>query len=203
LLEKLDLLAPWPQSIRARTAMISHWPKATRGFLSSAAVTTSSWLLVAILVATALATTMPFMTGRVLGARDSVWYRYLAYDAILQARHGTFPVYVGQSDFNFTEYPLIMSLLFYQVFVALDALFLDTLSINQTFNLTTIAFGLMYTLVPFAALRQLLPNRPWHCAVLAILFAFVAKLDQPPLHPRHLSELFRHTNGSRRPQASP
>jgi hypothetical protein len=136
-----------------------------------------------LLVVAALLIMMPFINGRVLGGGDSLWYRYLAGDAILQAKQGIFPVYVGQTEYNFTAYPLVISLLFYHLFVSVDATTFHLLSVNQAFNLTTVIFGMLHVFVPYFSLRQLLPHRPWICALLVLLFL---------LSPSTISLLYTH-----------
>jgi len=36
-----------------------------------------------------------------MGAGDAKWYQYILHDALIQFHHHIFPVYVGQSEFNF------------------------------------------------------------------------------------------------------
>jgi hypothetical protein len=158
-------------------------PLRLRMWLTATQPERQTWVASLALVAVALVVMSPFVSGSIQGGGDSLWYRYLATDVILQVRRGTFPVYAGDSVYNFTGYPTTISLLFFHLFVAVDWLTLQQLSPNRVFNTTIILFGLLNALIPFAALKQLLPQRTWLCAALALLFF---------LSPSTISVLYTH-----------
>jgi hypothetical protein len=149
-----------------------------RVFLGGRAICTSStrkWAAEPIVIVAMLACwaygMMPFFSVSALGAGDAHWFRSLAFDTILSARHGIFPVYAGSTEYNLTGYPETVSIGYFNLFVLADLLTLRLLPLHLIYNATIAFFGLLYFILPYAALRYHAPGRPFLCGALAILFA--------------------------------
>ena len=106
------------------------------------------------------------------GTPDALWYSRMLADMVAQVRSGVFPVWAGQSIFQFNGaiYPLRVAPAFVYLGALLDKVTLGTLGVFELQNLllTLIAVGAMAT--AYLGLRALLPGKRWIAAGLAALF---------------------------------
>jgi hypothetical protein len=113
-----------------------------------------------------------FVRRTLNGTDDALWYATMLADMVAQVRAGVFPVWVGQSiyQFNGAIYPLRVAPAFHYLGALLDALTFRTLGVFalQNLLLTLVAFAAMAS--AYLCLRRLLPAREWLAAALAALF---------------------------------
>jgi hypothetical protein len=106
------------------------------------------------------------------GTGDARWYSLNLADAVAQARAGVFPIWVGQSiyQFNGSISPIRIAPGFQYLAVLLDALTLRTLGFCTLQNLLLILLGVGAILTAYLCLSRLVPERKWLAAGLASLF---------------------------------
>src|SRR6185312_9568491 len=106
------------------------------------------------------------------GGGDSGWYATMLADVVAQTRAGIFPVWAGQSiyQFNGAIYPLRVAPAFHQLGALVDALTGRTLGVYALQNLLLTAVGLAAAYAAYFTLAALLPSRRWLAAGLAVLF---------------------------------
>lgn len=106
------------------------------------------------------------------GGGDALWYGTTLADMIAQTRAGIFPVWVGQSiyQFNGAIYPLRVAPAFHYFGALLDALTLHTLGVFALQNLLITLVGLATMLIAYACLAALMPRHRWLAAGLALLY---------------------------------
>ena len=106
------------------------------------------------------------------GAGDALWYGTMLADMVAQTRAGVFPVWLGQSlyQFNGAIYPLRIAPAFHYLGVLLDTLTLHTLGIFALQNLLITFLGVGAIFSAFFSLGALLPGRRWLAAGLAGLY---------------------------------
>lgn len=114
----------------------------------------------------------PFMTSRLIGAGDAWWYGNMLRDFLLQLRHGTFPVWVGQTPFAFNGavYPLRAAPYYQGLAGLLDLItgrHLDAFTLQHA---TVIVTLLLSVRVTYFAVRQLAPSHRNAAAILAVLY---------------------------------
>ncbi len=106
------------------------------------------------------------------GSGDALDYAMMMADMRAQIRAGVFPVWIGQSiyQFNGAIFPLRIAPGFHYLGALLDALTFHTLGIFalQNLLLALMGFGAMFT--AYLTLRASLPERRWVAAALAVLF---------------------------------
>lgn len=113
------------------------------------------------------------LTGAVLHGRgDAAWYGVMLADAIAQARAGVFPLWTGQSiyQFNGAVYPLRVAPAFHYLGVLLDFLTFHRLGVFAVLNLLLVLLGSAALACAYLCLGRLLPGRRWLAAGLAVLF---------------------------------
>jgi hypothetical protein len=125
-------------------------------------------------VALGAGTVWSFAATVPIGAGDASWYAATLADVITQVRSGVFPVFVGQSEFQFngSVFPVRVAPLFHHLAIALDTLSLQTLTFGALQNLTLIVTGALAGSVAYACLATLLPNErgsAWFIAALYLL----------------------------------
>jgi hypothetical protein len=113
-----------------------------------------------------------FASRSLNGGDDALWYATMLADMVAQVRSGVFPVWVGQSVFQFNGaiYPLRVAPAFHYLGALLDFLTLHRLGIFALQNLLLTLLALCATASAYLCLRKLLPKREWLAAGLAALF---------------------------------
>ncbi|HEX3729109.1 MAG TPA: hypothetical protein VHV47_04855 [Opitutaceae bacterium] len=106
------------------------------------------------------------------GTEDALWYAMMLQDMIRQIHAGQFPVWLGQSEYQFNGaiYPLRIAPAFHYLGAALDALTLHGLGVFALQNFLLILLGLGGLASAYVTLASLLPNRKGLAAGLALLF---------------------------------
>jgi len=145
----------------AHRAARRHWPDRPGEILR--------WIAV---VSAVLALVWPFCTADALGAGDADWYTTMLADFIAQWRAGTFPVWIGQSEFAFNGAvsPLRFAPWFQHWGAVLDLLTGHALLLTALKNAALVTSALTAGLAAYAALGSILHRRPWLAALLAILW---------------------------------
>lgn len=106
--------------------------------------------------------------------RDALAYLVTIVDACAQARAGTFPIYVGQSESRFDGglYPQAQAPYLTLIAPLLDLLTLQRLSGPRLYNVVALTHVVGGALVSLTLLRRVAPRHPWAMACLA--WAYVA-----------------------------
>jgi len=106
------------------------------------------------------------------GAADAYWYGLNLADTIAQIRAGVFPVWVGQSayQFNGAMCPIRVSPAFDYLGALVDALTFHKLGIFAVQNLLITIVGVAGMSSAYLGLRAILPSGKWLAAGLATLF---------------------------------
>ncbi len=114
----------------------------------------------------------PCLTPSLCGTGDGQWYATLLADMVRQVRAGVFPVFVGQSEFQFNGAinPLRLAPAFHYLGALLDAAMLRTLDPVALLNLLLVLAGAMTGVVSYLCLAALLPARRWLAFLVALLF---------------------------------
>lgn len=137
-----------------------------------------------ILIGAGLYATLPFLSASAINyPGDGMAYRDYIYDAVVQFRHSVFPVYIGQTDYNFTGYPYFDRLGMFNFGPIIDFLTLGRLDPNLTTNILIVISSILAFLSCYFCLRVVAPRHPWSSAILALLFG---------LTPANLSMLYTH-----------
>ena len=142
------------------------WPgRNTRG----AGAENIRWLLVLLAGAGLMA---GFARTTLHGTADAGWYATMLADTVGQVRAGVFPVWLGQTEYQFNGaiYPIRVAPAFHYIGAGLDLLTWRSLGIFALQNLQTMLIGMVAIASAYACLRQILPARRWTCAGLAFLF---------------------------------
>lgn len=132
----------------------------------------SEFLRCAFLLCVALWLMQGFFRATLHGTPDANWYALNLADAVAQVRAGVFPVFVGQSvyQFNGAMCPIRVAPAFHYLGALLDALTLHSLGIFALQNLLITLVGVCGMFSAYLGLRALLPGRHWLAAGLATLF---------------------------------
>lgn len=114
----------------------------------------------------------PFMTGRLVGTGDALWYANMLADFVTQWRAGVFPVFVGQTEyaFNGAVYPLRVAPLYQHLAGLIDLLTGRSLGFFALQHATVLACGYAGLLASYLTLRRLAPARPWTAVAGATLY---------------------------------
>jgi hypothetical protein len=106
------------------------------------------------------------------GSGDARWYSLNIADAVTQARAGVFPIWAGQSiyQFNGSISPIRIAPAFQYLGVLLDTLTLRSLGFCSLQNLLILLLGLGAAGTAYFGLRRLMPGMKWPAAGLALLF---------------------------------
>ncbi len=113
------------------------------------------------------------LAGRTLhGSGDALWYSMVLGDAVEQLRHGVFPIWLGQSTFQFNGafYPTRIAPAFHTAGAVLDLLTARTLGLFALQNLLLTLAGLGAAFTAYLGLASIAPTRRWTAAVFAVLF---------------------------------
>jgi hypothetical protein len=112
------------------------------------------------------------MTSSLRGGPDALWYSVGLADTIAQERLGVFPVWVGQSiyQFNGAICPIRVAPGFQYLAMLIDIVTLRSLGIFALQNLLLGLVALAGTWSAYLALRAVLPGKEWFAAGLAALF---------------------------------
>ncbi|HEY1793756.1 MAG TPA: hypothetical protein VGG34_12625 [Opitutaceae bacterium] len=126
----------------------------------------------ALLVTAALWLMRGFDRRSLHGGADALWYSMHLTDTVGQVRAGVFPVFVGQSiyQFNGAFCPVRIAPAFDYLAVLLDTLTLRSLGTFALQNALLVIVGVAAILVAYVCLRALTPQRPWLAAGLAALY---------------------------------
>jgi hypothetical protein len=138
-------------------------------------------LRVGLLTLVCLAISGPFINDGGLGTGEAMNYSLAVADTITQARAGTFPVHVGQSEFAFNGrvHPLRTAVYFTHVPVLLDALTFRQLSFWGLQNLSIALSLWLGVFLMYACLRCSVEQAPWLAFALAALFGLSPGLLAP------------------------
>jgi hypothetical protein len=106
------------------------------------------------------------------GTGDAYWYGLNLADMVAQVRAGVFPVWVGQSLFQFNGAicPVRVAPLFHYLGALLDAVTLHSLGTFALQNLLITLIGVCAMFSAYLALRRLLPRARWLAGALAVLY---------------------------------
>jgi hypothetical protein len=160
----------WTAALAAQVGWLLRRPLAAALWAERRTHELERW---ALLVVSALWLISPYATTHLVGAGDAEHYVRQLADFLAQIRHGTFPVFVGQSRFAFdgAVHPLRTAPYFPYVGGLLD--------VGTGFSLTPVELQNLLIVLSYAAavfcsywtLAQILPRRRWTCVWLALLFA--------------------------------
>ncbi len=114
----------------------------------------------------------PFMQVELHGASDAAWYGINMADMLAQVRHGVFPVFAGQSvyQFNGSVSPLRVAPAYQYLGALTDALTLRTLGVYAVQNLLLSMIGLSALATSYLSLAAVAPRHRWCACGLAILY---------------------------------
>lgn len=128
------------------------------------------WRLAALL-AVSLVLLRGFATPELHGTGDARWYGVMLADMVAQTRAGVFPVFFGQSPFQFNGaiYPLRVAPAFHYLGASLDFLTLHSLGVFALQNCLLTLIGIVATILAYFAFADL-SRRPALAVVLAIAF---------------------------------
>ena len=114
----------------------------------------------------------PFLTPSLCGTGDGNWYATLLADMVRQVRAGVFPVFVGQSEYQFNGAinPLRLAPAYHYLGAFLDAATLRTLDPVALLNLLLVLAGAATAVISYFCLAALLPARRWLAFLVALLF---------------------------------
>lgn len=106
------------------------------------------------------------------GGGDARWYGTMLADMMAQTRAGVFPVWAGQSEYQFNGaiYPLRVAPGFHYMGALLDILTLRTLEVFALQNLLLVALGVTAIFSAYFCMAALLPGRRALAAWLAVLY---------------------------------
>ena len=114
----------------------------------------------------------PFLQAGVHGTGDALWYGTMLADLMAQLHAGVFPVWTGQSiyQFNGSIYPLRIAPLFHHAGALTDLLTGRALAPFSVLNALLFGTGLLALATTYFSLRALLPQLRGCAWALAILF---------------------------------
>jgi len=113
-----------------------------------------------------------FASTALNGTNDALWYATMLADTVAQVRQGVFPIWLGQSiyQFNGAIYPLRVAPAFHYLGALLDALTFHSMGVFALQNLLLTLIAVAAIASAYICLRKLLPAKPWLAAGLAALF---------------------------------
>lgn len=114
----------------------------------------------------------PFMTGRLVGTGDALWYANMLADFVTQWRAGIFPVFVGQTEFAFNGavYPLRVAPLYQHLAGAIDLVTGRQLDFYSLQHATVLICGFTGFFGCYLGAAKLLPEHRWFACAFAILY---------------------------------
>ncbi len=124
------------------------------------------------LVVAGLVLLHPFLIPSSHGTGDSLWYATMLADMMAQIRAGEFPVFIGQSiyQFNGSIYPLRVAPAFHHAGALVDLLTGFTLGPVAALNTLIFGTGLLALTLAYQTLRALLPSARWVACGLSVLY---------------------------------
>lgn len=128
------------------------------------------WLFIGLV---ALFLLQGFVSPALQGGGDARWYGTMLADMVAQTRSGVFPVWLGQSPYQFNGaiYPIRVAPAFHYLGALLDTLTFHSLGIFALQNLLLLLIGLAGIFSCYFALASLLPEgRRGTAAGLAVLY---------------------------------
>lgn len=130
-------------------------------------------LRLAIVVAVSVFLYQPLAYTTLHGTGDALWYATMLADMLEQVRHGIFPVWSGQSiyQFNGAIYPLRVAPAFHYIGAGFDLLSLRTLNAIAVQNLMLTSWGILAAITAYVSLAALRPVSRNVAVCGAILFA--------------------------------
>ncbi len=142
---------------------LTHWSRLVAGAENNART------LLGIAVAALI---HPFACHRLLGTQDAQWYMNTLADFLAQVRAGSFPVFVGQSEYLFNGgiLPVRFAPLFQHYGLIVDFLTLRTLPPDALQHSVIIATYIGAAITAWAVLSQILLGRPWLIAGLSFFY---------------------------------
>ncbi|MDX2187069.1 MAG: hypothetical protein SFV32_09055 [Opitutaceae bacterium] len=152
----------------------------------------SEWLRWLCILAAGLFATLPLRAGGQVGSGDAYWYTVMIADFLQQAREGTFPVWVGQSEFAFNGgiFPLRIAPALQHLCGLIDCMTGRSLSPLQVTKLVLHCTLLAQGLILYACLIRLMGGRSrTACALLAVL----AILSPALISPLYLGDQYMQT----------
>ena len=114
----------------------------------------------------------PFLIPSLHGTGDALWYGTMLADMMAQIQAGVFPVFSGQSiyQFNGSIYPLRVAPAFHHAGALVDVLTGFTLGPVAALNALLFSTGMIALAFTYLCLRALLPTARWIGCGLAILY---------------------------------
>ncbi|MEI8088740.1 MAG: YfhO family protein [Opitutaceae bacterium] len=114
----------------------------------------------------------PFLIPSMHGTGDALWYGTMLADMMAQIHAGVFPVFSGQSiyQFNGSIYPLRVAPAFHHAGALIDVLTGFTLGPVAVLNALLFCTGMLALAFTYLCLRALLPTARWIACGLAILY---------------------------------
>jgi hypothetical protein len=114
----------------------------------------------------------PLATGRLVGAGDALWYANMLADFVIQLRAGIFPIFAGQTRYNFVGgvYPLRVAPIYQHLAGVIDLFTGRHLGFFALQHLCLIAAGVGGIYACYFALVAVAPGRRWTAAALATLY---------------------------------
>lgn len=114
----------------------------------------------------------PFLIPSSHGTGDSLWYATMLADMMAQIRTGEFPVFIGQSiyQFNGAIYPLRVAPAFHHAGALVDLLTGFTLGPVAALNTLIFGTGLLALAIAYQSLSALLPSARWVACGLSVLY---------------------------------
>jgi hypothetical protein len=114
----------------------------------------------------------PFFEAAIHGTPDANWYATMLADMVAQVRAGVFPVFAGQSEFQFNGaiYLLRVAPAFDYLGALVDAVTLHALGVISVQNLLLALIGLLALFTAYFSLGRLLRRDRWAALGLALLF---------------------------------
>jgi hypothetical protein len=163
----------WGANVRAASGLVvltgASW-MAARLLCSDGAALEGLRLAIAsglgILLTWPLAHTIP------MGGGDSVWYAETVADVLVQFRSGVFPVFVGQSEYQFngSVFPVRVAPLLHHVAIVMDLLTLQSLPYGGALNAVLVGTGIAASVAAYVSFRVILPSNRWIAVLLAFLY---------------------------------
>jgi hypothetical protein len=125
-----------------------------------------------LLIGAALWLMRGFERATLQGGSDALWYALNLSDALAQVHAGVFPIFVGQSlyQFNGALCPIRVAPAFHYLGILLDALTFHSLGVFALQNTLLTVLAVTGILCTYLGLRTLMPSGKWCAAGLAALF---------------------------------
>jgi hypothetical protein len=157
--------------IYASALLAAYWYALTRGSERTKVSVAENirWILLGIVWVVLF---HPFFQAGRHGAGDAVWYATMLADMVTQVRAGVFPVFAGQSvyQFNGAIYSLRVAPAFHYLGALVDTATLRALPFFSIQNLLLALVGLAAIGTSYVTLAKLLHRERWSAFSLTVLF---------------------------------